>query len=87
MDETKVNYWIDVGLLIAFLGVTVTGILKLHAVMGWLGWAWQDPLVQTMSTIHDWSGIVLAALVLVHLIVHHDWIKCVTQDICTKEEK
>lgn len=85
MTKAKINYWVDVGLAISFIAVSVTGVLKLRRVMGWLGWQWQDPLVQTLSKIHDWSGIVMVLLVLVHLVLHWDWIVRVTKCVFDKE--
>jgi len=43
-------------------------------------------LMKTLSTIHDWSGIVMVLLVLVHLILHWDWIVCETKNIFSKKE-
>ncbi|MBT6995197.1 DUF4405 domain-containing protein [Candidatus Woesearchaeota archaeon] len=86
MDKTKLNYWIDVGLLISFLGAGITGIIKLKAIATQLGLEWGDPLMKTLSTIHDWSGIVMVLLVLVHLILHWDWIVCETKNIFSKKE-
>ena len=85
MDKTKLNYWIDVGLLISFLGAGITGIIKLKAIATQLGLEWGDPLMKTLSTIHDWSGIVMVLLVLVHLILHWDWIVCETKNIFSKK--
>jgi hypothetical protein len=81
MNKGKLNYWIDFGLLISFLIVTLTGIIKfrglgLYSVLGFSG----------ISTWHDWSGIVMAVLVLVHLVLHWNWIVCETKNIFSKKE-
>ena len=35
----------------------------------------------TWSQIHDWFGILLIILVIVHLILHRDWIVCMTKSM------
>jgi len=86
MDRTKLDYWIDLGLLISFLGVGVTGIVKLKWIAPLLNLSWGDPKMTLLSTIHDWSGIVIVALVLVHLILHRKWIISTTKCFFVKEE-
>lgn len=83
MDRPRLNYIIDIGLAAAFLISAVTGVLK------WPGFARALGLRLTakVSIIHDWSGIILAALVLVHLIMHYEWIKCMTKNIFGKGEE
>jgi len=83
MNKLKLNYWIDFGLLVSFLIVTLTGIIKfralgLYPILGFSG----------ISIWHDWAGIVMAVLVLVHLILHWGWIinetKCMfkNKEVC-----
>ena len=34
-----------------------------------------------MDTIHDWSGVAVGVLVLVHIVFHWKWIVCQTRQI------
>jgi hypothetical protein len=78
MRRATVNFWIDVVIGIAFLLSAFTGILFLLPVsvrsvsatgavtiLGVSSVAWH--------TIHDWSGVVAAAGVIVHAVLHLRW--------------
>ena len=75
MNRLKLNYFVDLGMAISFVIVAVTGILK-HPYFG--GRA-RDYMVW-----HDWAGIVLAGFVLLHLILHWNWIVCTTKNCIFK---
>lgn len=60
--NVKANYWVNVGLVLSFLAVFITGILKLRIIRHMI------MLPRWVSTVHDWSGIIMGVLVLVHLI-------------------
>ncbi len=75
MNRPKLNYFVDIGMAIAFAIVAVTGILKLPA----LGGKTRDYML-----LHDWAGVVLAAFVLLHLILHWNWIICMTKGFFNK---
>ena len=78
INKTKMNYWIDIGLLITFLLVTITGIMK------WPGLGvsrlFENIPWREMSLIHDWSGLIMAILVLVHIVLHWNWIIAMTKN-------
>ncbi|HLC87241.1 MAG TPA: DUF4405 domain-containing protein [Candidatus Nanoarchaeia archaeon] len=74
MERDDWDYLVDAILGLAFLGVAITGIIKLRMVMNYLGLEWNNPIVQTLSKIHDISGIALVIFVLIHLILHWQWI-------------
>ena len=76
MNKLKLNYFVDIGMAIAFVIVAVTGILKLPA----LGGGTRDFML-----LHDWSGVVLAVFVLLHLILHWNWIVCMTKSCIFKK--
>jgi len=76
MEKGKWIYLIDVGLLLSFLGVTVTGLIKFRSLHYLLGMDINYDALPTvlLRTIHDWSGFAMAVLVLMHLILHWGWI-------------
>jgi len=87
MDENKVNYWIDVLLAISFLLVVVTGVLKFPGIMPKIfALTYQDPNFAIASRIHDWSGVAMAVLVFVHLVLHREWIRAMTKQIFRGED-
>jgi len=75
MNRPKLNYFVDIGMAISFVIVAVTGILKLPA----LGGRTRDYML-----LHDWAGVVLAVFVLLHLILHWNWIICMTKSFFQK---
>ena len=81
MNKAKVNYFVDILLAIVFLIVTITGILKFPGWFGHLRLPWRF-----LSLVHDWSGIIMAALVLVHLILHWNWIVSMTKAIFRRKK-
>ncbi len=76
MDKLKINYIVDVGLMITFLIAFVTGILKWPSLRRNLGFITDWRLIGRM---HDFSGLFMGILVLVHIILHLDWIKAMTK--------
>lgn len=74
MNKTKMNYFVNLGMAISFVIVAVTGILKLPAF----------GRQRNYMLLHDWAGIVLAGFVLLHLILHWNWIKCTTKNCIFK---
>jgi len=74
MNKAKLNYFVGLGMAVSFAIVAVTGILKLP-VFG---------RQRDFMLLHDWAGIVLAAFVLLHLILHWNWIKCMTKSCILK---
>ena len=75
MNKAKLNYFVDLLLAVSFLLVVVTGILKFP------GWFKLDLPWRLINNIHDWSGLIMAFLVFVHLILHWKWIVSMTNKI------
>ena len=87
MKKQVVKYLVDIGLLISFLLVTLTGIFKFPGVREHLASLYAIIPRGPMSLIHDWSGIVMAVLVLIHLILNWGWIKSMTRLVIRKHIK
>ncbi len=88
VEKIKVKYFVDIGLLISFLLVVVTGIIKFGSFLRALGinLDYANMPMKNMALIHDWSGIVMAVLVLIHLILNFDWIISTTKCFFEKKE-
>ncbi|PIN80901.1 hypothetical protein COV16_00165 [Candidatus Woesearchaeota archaeon CG10_big_fil_rev_8_21_14_0_10_34_8] len=79
MVRPKIDYVVDLFLTIAFLGVAVTGVIK------WPGlFKFTNLNLYVVRLIHDWSGIIMAALVLLHLVMHWKWIVATTKSFFEK---
>jgi len=84
MDKTKIRYIIDLGLLIsAFLNFT-TGIIKFPALTQLFRPVYRIIPAPIMADIHDWSGVIMILLVVMHLILNFGWIVAVTKTIFKK---
>ena len=82
MNRTKLNYWIDVGLAISFLACFITGLIKWPGLIKIIGVAAYKILhAPNISILHDWSGLIMGALVLIHLALHWKWIVAVTKSM------
>ena len=87
MSKEKIKYWIDVGLIISFIGVFVTGIFKFYPLRNTFMKVFEIIPKELMRTIHDWSGVTMGLLVLVHLILNWKWLTYETINLFKKEEK
>ena len=81
-------YVVDMGLIISFLGVVITGIIKFRTLLGYfdVSLSFSDAGWGLLRTIHDWSGLVMAILVLIHLILNWGWIVETTKEYFKKKE-
>jgi len=84
-----INYLVDVVIGIGFLFSAVTGIAFLF--MGSGGYqGGRNPNFalelmglsrDTWNTLHTWSSLIMIAGVFIHLVLHWNWIKCMTRNI------
>lgn len=72
-------------MVLLFLGVAKSGIvLYFFLPEGQRRGGWQTFLgitKHTWSSIHNWCGLLLIALILVHIILHWKWILEMTKNI------
>lgn len=75
MKKANLNYWVDVGIGVAFVLSAVSGVVMEFAGPGAsvlsVGYRWWDQL-------HLWSSVGMIAGVLAHLLLHWKWIKTMT---------
>ena len=83
MQRAKLNYIIDVGLLISFLIVFISGVLKLPPALQALGTSLP---YSAITPIHDISGIIMGILVVIHLALHWNWIVSMTKSFFAKKD-
>ncbi len=86
MNRAKLNYWIDVGLAISFFTCFITGLIKWPGLIKLIGTsAYKILHIENISLLHDWSGLIMGLLVLIHLALHWKWIVSVTKNIFGKK--
>lgn len=85
--KARINYWVDVGLVIAFIVSMVTGIIKWPGLFRTLGLSHQALPMYEISTAHDISGLVMILLVLLHIILHFKWMIGMTKNLFRKKEE
>ena len=88
MNKNTWKYLVDIGLLISGLLVIITGIVKFKSFLALFGASinYAEFPIRIFSKLHDWSGIAMAVLVIVHLIMNWDWIIATTKNIFKKQE-
>jgi hypothetical protein len=74
MKRSDVNYLLDAGLAIAFLGVFLTGVIKFPDILRFFARIGIIFPTRTFTTIHKWSGAAMGGLVFLHLVLHWRWI-------------
>jgi cytochrome b561 len=79
MDKVKKNYIVEFLMALAFLVVVVTALIMFFAFD--LGIRKQQ-----LSLVHKSFGFVLAGLVILHIILHINWIVAMTKNIFRKKE-
>jgi len=71
MDKLKLNYWVDVGLAISLFVCFITGLIKWPGLIKIIGTsAYKILYFSNISLLHDWSGLIMGLLVLVHLVLN-----------------
>jgi len=80
IKKPMIKYIIDVSMGISFLLCFITGLMK------WPGKAVGKTSPSQMVTyIHDYSGLILGLIVLIHLIINWKWIISMTNKIIHRQ--
>jgi cytochrome b subunit of formate dehydrogenase len=87
MSKTKLNYLLDAVIAFAFLLSALSGIVFLFAGSGgYQGGRNPDFRTEVLgisrevwSDLHTWVSLVMIAGVGIHLVLHWDWIVCMTK--------
>ena len=90
MNKSKVNYFIDLGALISFLITAITGLAIFFFIPnGVRQGRFQEFLgieKGTWTAVYNWVGIIFIILVIIHFILHWNWIVCMTKNIFKPEK-
>lgn len=89
MNKPKINYIVDFLAFFSFLITAISGLaIKIYMPSGVRQGRYQEFLgIQkgTWSEAHDFFGILMIVLVLIHFILHRDWVVSMTKNIFKKD--
>ncbi|MGA2917643.1 DUF4405 domain-containing protein [Methanoregula sp.] len=81
MDTKMLKWSVDLALGVTFAICFVTGLLKFSLLLQMTGLNNLILPSALISDLHDWSGILLGLLVLVHLYLNRTWIIGMTKKV------
>ncbi|MEM4703412.1 MAG: DUF4405 domain-containing protein [Candidatus Pacearchaeota archaeon] len=88
MEKAKLNYIIDFLMVISFIVTSITALIIFFFLPSGIPRAGHQIFLGTTkrawSSIHNWSGIIFIILVIIHLILHWNWIISMTKNIFHK---
>ena len=92
ISKAKMNYWVDVVIGFGFILSAISGLVLFFApsggYQGGRNAAYGKEVLglghHTWGILHDWSSIVMIAGVLGHLILHWNWMVCMTRHLFKK---
>lgn len=89
MNRNKLNLIIDLFAFIAFLVVAKTGLIIFFFLPSGVRQGRYQEFFgitkATYSNIHDWAGIIMIVLVIIHVVLHWRWIVCNFLNIFKKQ--
>jgi len=86
VKKARINYWVDVGLVVAFVISLVTGIIKWPGLFRTLRLSYAGLPMNLISKAHDISGLAMGLLVLLHIILHFRWMINMTKNLFKRKE-
>jgi hypothetical protein len=81
MNMQIVKWCVDLAMGITLLACFITGLLKFTLIVRIMGLTRMVLPMALISDIHDWSGLALGILVVVHLFFNRVWIKTMTRKV------
>jgi len=89
MVNPRINYVVDFLITISFIVTAITGlILFFFLPSGVKQGSYQTFLgiiKGTWSAVHDWSGIIFIILIVLHFILHWNWVVSMTKNLFKKK--
>ena len=87
-EKAKLNYAVDVVIGLAFILSALSGMVRFFAPSGYQGGRnpyYLQPVLflntQTWDIVHTWSSIAMISGVGAHLVLHWDWMVCMTKKL------
>jgi hypothetical protein len=83
LGKKFVKYFIDIGMIISFLIVFITGILKFPTFLLIVGNFYS--VSEFIFILHDWFSLAITVLAIAHVILHWKWIVRMTKKLYKKD--
>lgn len=82
-NRRRLNYLVDIGILILSILVLITGILKNPSfnITQSLDYTYS----YLITTLHDWSGLILLILAISHFLLHIKWMIAMTKKLFSRK--
>jgi hypothetical protein len=83
MNRLKLLYIVDVLMGLAFLVLAGIGLMMFFFLPGGVPRSGQQEVLGVLKRrwllIHAWAGLVFVVLIVIHLVLHWEWIVCTTK--------
>jgi len=89
MEKIKVKFIVDLLMFLDFIVLATSGFV-LWLVLVHNGLKFRESFIfyrWTWLSIHDWTSVILIALLLIHLLLNWTWIKCMVVGFFKKSNK
>jgi len=91
MNKNKLNYIIDFLLSVSFIVLAVSGLVIFFFLpSGVRQGGFQEFFgieKNVWTNVHNWSGIIFILLILLHFILHWQWVVRMTKNIFTDKKE
>ena len=87
ISKNTVNYILNWIAFIFGLVLLVTGIIRFSNILAFIVINIGPVNVQLMNFIHRWSGVIVGAVIFVHIILHWRWIFKTTKNLLGVKRK
>jgi hypothetical protein len=80
--KNKINFWLDMTIFIAFAATAITGLLLWLIIPNGQGSGWfvfWGLTRREWVNLHNWAGLAMLMGVIIHLVLHWQWILCIIQ--------
>ena len=84
MTKQIIHYWVDLLMIITSLVVIITGLIKFPGWLTAIGINYLSLPMGLFTWLHDWIGLMLVVLVIIHLCLNWKWLMNMTRKIFLK---
>lgn len=90
MNKAKLNYLVDFLLFISFFITAATGLVLFFFIPSGVRQGGYQTFIgimkATWTDTHNYAGLAMIILSLIHLILHWNWIVCMTKNLFEKKD-
>jgi hypothetical protein len=91
MNLPKINYIIDALMVVSFAVTAVTGLIIFFFIPGGVPQGRYQEFIGilkgTWTAVHNWAGIVMVLLVVLHFLLHWKWVVSTTKNLFFSKKK